>query len=51
MKYHFSGNTSVYVFITKSICRTFDAIIDDPYLDVVENLGYCIHEIQRFPYF
>ena len=33
LKYHFSGNTSVYVFITEIIWLTFDAIID-----VVERL-------------
>ena len=30
LKYHFSGNTSVYVFITEIIWQTFDVIIDDP---------------------
>ena len=30
LKYHFSGNTSLYVFITDIIWRTFDVIIDDP---------------------
>ena len=30
LKYHFSGNASLYVFITEIIWRTFDVIIDDP---------------------
>ena len=30
LQYHFSGNTSLYVFITEIICQTFDVIIDDP---------------------
>ena len=30
LKYHFSGNTSVYVFITEIIWPTFDVIIDNP---------------------
>ena len=41
LKYHFSGNTSVYVFITEIIWRTFVVIIDDPWLMyLVENLDY-----------
>ena len=28
LKYHFSGNTTFYIFITKIIWRTFDVIID-----------------------
>ena len=31
-KYHFSGNTSLYVFITENIWRTFDVIIEDQLL-------------------
>ena len=34
LKYHFSGNTNVYVFIAEIIWQKFDVIID-----VVENLG------------
>ena len=30
LKYHFSGNTSLYVFIAEIIWQTFDPIIDDP---------------------
>ena len=30
LKYHFSGNTSLYVFITENILKTFDVITDDP---------------------
>ena len=30
LKYHFSGNTSVSVFITKIIWQTFDIIVDNP---------------------
>ena len=32
LKYHFSGNTSVFVFITEIFQPTFDVIIDYPYL-------------------
>ena len=31
-KYYFTGNTSVYVFVTEIIWQTFDVIIDDPLL-------------------
>ena len=30
LEYYFSGNTSVYFFITEIIWQTFDVIIDDP---------------------
>ena len=30
LKYHFSGNTNVYVFINEIIWWTFDVIIDNP---------------------
>ena len=36
LNYHFSGNTSLHVFITEIIWWTFDVIID-----VVERLCYC----------
>ena len=32
LKYNFSGNISVFVFITEVISQTFDVIVDDPYL-------------------
>ena len=32
LKYNFSGNTSVYVFIAKIICQRFHVIFDDPLL-------------------
>ena len=31
-KYHFSGNTSLYVFITENTWQTFDVMIDGPLL-------------------
>ena len=30
LKYHFSGHTSLYVFLTEIIWRTFDVIFDNP---------------------
>ena len=32
LKYHFSENTSLYVFINQIICQTFDIMIDNPQL-------------------
>ena len=39
-KCHFSGNTSVYVFITEIIWQTFDVIIDDPYFTGLLRLSH-----------
>ena len=41
LKYNFSGNTSVNVFIKKIISQTFDVIIDNPYLTEGANGETC----------